>query len=150
MKKSAGILVYRKRDGIEVFLEHMGGPYYQAKEKGAWSIPKGEYVDEKPLEAALREFQEESGLTITNTPEFLKTVKQSSGKLVTVFLVEEDLDETKMKSNTFTLEWPPKSGKIETFPEMDKAAWFTIKDAKDYILKGQIPFLEQLEKRFEE
>lgn len=146
MKRSAGILVYRKRENkIEVFLEHMGGPYWKEKDSGAWSIPKGEYTEERAIDAALREFTEETGFKLEEKNlTFLSSEKQGSGKLVTVFIAEHDFDETQIKSNLFELEWPPKSGKIESFPEMDKANWFQVEIAKDKILKGQVVFLNKL------
>ncbi len=116
MKKSAGILVYRKKEKeIEVFLCHMGGPYWKNVER-SWSLPKGEYSKETPKEAALREFQEETSFKINSPLIFLKSEKQPSGKLVTIFSTETDLDESKMKSNTFEMEWPKKSGKRQSFP----------------------------------
>lgn len=147
MKRSAGILVYRIRNQVvEVFLEHMGGPYWQNKENGAWSIPKGEYIEERAIEAALREFQEETGFVLQeNDLKFLCSIKQHSQKLVTVFVACHDFDETMIKSNTFEIEWPPKSGKRQSFLEMDRAAWFSLKEAKVKILKGQVPFLHKLE-----
>ncbi len=146
MKKSAGILVYRKKEGkLEVFLEHMGGPYWAKKDEGAWSIPKGEYIEESAKDAALREFQEETGFQLNQELTFLKTVKISSTKLLTIFIAEEDLDPEKIVSNTFELEWPPKSGLLKTFPEMDKADWFTIEEAFQKVVKNQVVFLQTLE-----
>lgn len=147
MKRSAGILAYRiKNNEIEVFLEHMGGPYWQKKDEGAWSIPKGEYVEEQAIEAAVREFKEETGFELEKENlDFLASIKQDSQKLVTAFVTCHDFDETAIKSNTFEIEWPPKSGKKVAFPEMDRAGWFKIEEAKKKILKGQIPFLEKLE-----
>ncbi|MCI9234135.1 MAG: NUDIX domain-containing protein [Bacilli bacterium] len=148
MKRSAGILVYRLRNNkVEVFLEHMGGPYWQKKDEGAWSIPKGEYIEEQAIEAAVREFKEETGFELKKESlDFLASIKQGSQKLVTAFVTCHDFDEKAIKSNMFEMEWPPKSGKMVEFPEMDCAEWFQINDAKKKILKGQIPFLEKLEK----
>ncbi|MCI8545496.1 MAG: NUDIX domain-containing protein [Bacilli bacterium] len=147
MKRSAGILVYRlKNNKAEVFLEHMGGPYWQKKDEGAWSIPKGEYIEEQAIEAAVREFKEETGFELKKESlDFLASIKQGSQKLVTAFVTCHDFDEKAIKSNMFKMEWPPKSGKMVEFPEMDCAEWFQINDAKKKILKGQIPFLEKLE-----
>ncbi len=147
MKRSAGILVYRlKNNKAEVFLEHMGGPYWQKKDEGAWSIPKGEYIEEQAIEAAVREFKEETGFELKKESlDFLASIKQGSQKLVTAFVTCHDFDEKAIKSNMFEMEWPPKSGKMVEFPEMDCAEWFQINDAKKKILKGQIPFLEKLE-----
>lgn len=147
MKRSAGILVYRlKNNKAEVFLEHMGGPYWQKKDEGAWSIPKGEYIEEQAIEAAVREFKEETGFELKKESlDFLASIKQGSQKLVTAFVTCHDFDEKAIKSNMFEMEWSPKSGKMVEFPEMDCAEWFEINDAKKKILKGQIPFLEKLE-----
>lgn len=147
MKRSAGVLAYRiKNNQTEVFLEHMGGPYWQKKEEGAWSIPKGEYLEERAIEAALREFEEETSFALEEKDlDFLASIKQDNGKLVTVFATCHDFDENAIKSNMFEMEWPPRSGKMASFPEMDKAAWFGIEEAKKKILKGQIRFLEKLE-----
>ncbi len=144
-KLSAGILLYRSPEAIEVFLVHMGGPYWAKKDEGAWSIPKGEYSeDEDALDAAKREFKEETGFEIEGVFVQLKTLRQKSGKRVSAWAVEGDLDASKVKSNTFEMEWPPKSGKIAEFPEIDRAAWFSIQDAKRKILKGQAGFLDEL------
>ncbi len=147
MKRSAGILVYRmKNNQIEVFLEHMGGPYWQKIDEGAWSIPKGEYTEEQALEAAVREFKEETGFELEKENlDFLSSIKQDSQKLVTVFVTCHDFDETAVESNMFELEWPPKTGRKVSFPEMDRAEWFSLEEAKKKILKGQIPFIEKLE-----
>lgn len=143
-KQSAGILVYRREAGrVEVFLVHPGGPFWAKKDEGAWSIPKGEFGDEDPFEAARREFREETGHEITGDFRPLSSVKQPSGKHVHVWVVEGNLDPVQIKSNLFSLEWPPKSGKFQEFPEVDRAAWFPLSEAKRKILKGQIPFLEQ-------
>jgi predicted NUDIX family NTP pyrophosphohydrolase len=147
---SAGLLMYRRRNGgIEVFLVHPGGPFWKNKDLGAWTIPKGEYTpDEDPLSAARREFQEETGCkTPAGTDEFvpLTPVKQGSGKIVHAWALEGECDPTTVRSNTFEQEWPPRSGTRQTFPEVDKAAWFDLPEAKRRILKGQLPLLEELE-----
>ena len=147
-KTSAGILLYRALDdGLEVFLVHPGGPYWEKKDEGSWSVPKGEFeAGEDPLEAAKREFREETGSDITG--EFIELIplKQPSGKIVYVWAVEGNIDATSMKSNMFTMEWPPRSGKEQAFPEVDKGGWFTILQAREKLLVGQRGFLEQLQK----
>jgi predicted NUDIX family NTP pyrophosphohydrolase len=146
-KRSTGLLMFRERgEQVEVFLVHPGGPFWAKKDEGAWSIPKGEYSpEEDPLEAAKREFKEETGLTAEGDFKSLKPVVQPSGKEVTAWAFEGDCDPAKCKSNTFSIEWPPHSGKQQEFPEIDRAGWFTIEEAKKKILKGQIPLLEELE-----
>ena len=146
-RKSAGLLMYRYREGIvEVLLVHPGGPYWAKKDVGAWSIPKGEYsADEDPLEAAKREFKEETGFTAEGDFKPLKPVVQPSGKEVTTWAFEGNCDPAQCKSNTFSMEWPPHSGKQKEFPEVDRAGWFTLEEAKKKILKGQVPILEQFE-----
>ena len=145
-KLSAGILLYRKREAeIEVFLVHPGGPYWAAKDSGAWSLPKGLYVDgEDPLTAARREFSEETGSEVTGPFRELLPVTQPSGKVVSVWAVEGDLDATTVKSNRFSLEWPPHSGKTQEFPEVDCGAWFDLATARKKLQPGQRPFIEQL------
>ncbi len=132
MKKSAGILLYRVKNGIpEVMLVHPGGPFWKNKDAGAWSIPKGEFsAEEDPLEAALRELQEETGIPVKGECIPLTPVKQKSGKLVLAWAMKGDLDVTMINSNTFELEWPPKSGKKQMVPEVDKAEWFTLPEAR--------------------
>ncbi|PKN37757.1 MAG: NUDIX hydrolase [Deltaproteobacteria bacterium HGW-Deltaproteobacteria-2] len=147
-KTSAGILLYRALDdGLEVFLIHPGGPYWEKKDEGSWSVPKGEFeAGEDPLEAAKREFREETGSDITG--EFIELIplKQPSGKIVYAWAVEGNIDATSIKSNLFTMEWPPRSGKEQAFPEADKGGWFTILQAREKLLAGQRGFLEQLQK----
>lgn len=146
MRTSAGILVFRKKNNfIEVFLIHPGGPFWKNKEKGAWSIPKGEFTSEDPLEAAKREFEEETGHRVSGHFLQLKTIQQKGGKLVHAWAIEGNIDPEKIVSNTFSQEWPYKSGKWQTFPEVDKAAWFSIEEAKQMIIPAQIPLLEELE-----
>ena len=146
-KRSAGILLYRRPNGEpEVLLVHPGGPYWEKKDLGAWSIPKGEYDDaEDPRACALREFEEELG---ARPPEgelaALGTAKQSGGKVVTAWAAEGDLDPAGARSNTFTLEWPPRSGVMREFPEVDRADWFTLDDARERINPAQAVFLDRL------
>lgn len=146
MKKSAGILVYRLRSkAIEVFLVHPGGPFWKNKDDGAWSIPKGEYTeDEDPLEAAKREFEEETGIPCDGDFIKLEPVKQKSGKLVLAWALEKDIDPDKIKSNLFSMEWPPKSGKMQEFPEIDKGKWYDLNEAKQKINSSQAAFIDQL------
>ena len=145
-KRSAGLLFYRtKGDDTEVFLVHPGGPLWKNKDMGAWSIPKGEFEqDEEPLEAAKREFREETGLTATGDFMPLQPVRQPSGKVVYAWVQKADFDADTVKSNSFSMEWPRGSGRTAEFPEIDRGAWFPLGDAKRKILKGQLPFLDQL------
>jgi predicted NUDIX family NTP pyrophosphohydrolase len=143
---SAGLLLYRRRQGVlEVFLVHPGGPFWAGKEAGAWSIPKGEFTPaEDPLAAARREFQEETGCAAAGEFLFLTPLKQSSGKVIHAWAVAGDCDPEAIRSNTFSLEWPPRSGRRQDFPEVDRAAWFTLDAARGKIIKGQAGFLEEL------
>jgi predicted NUDIX family NTP pyrophosphohydrolase len=144
-KHSAGMLLYRRRGGLEVFLVHPGGPFWAKKDVGAWSIPKGEYTPpEDPLEAAKRELQEETGLAAAGRFIPLTPLKQPSGKVIHAWAVEGDCDADAIRSNTFTLEWPPRSGVRQQFPEVDRGAWFTLETAREKISKGQAGFLEEL------
>ncbi|MBW5440123.1 NUDIX domain-containing protein [Bradyrhizobium canariense] len=143
--KSAGIIAYRKRRGIEVLLVHPGGPFWRNKDLGAWSIPKGEYADEEDADiAARREFAEELGLELSTPLTSLGQVKQRGGKIVTAFAAEFDIDLRSIRSNSFEMEWPPRSGKRQTFPEVDRAEWFTLEAAHEKINAGQRPLLERL------
>jgi predicted NUDIX family NTP pyrophosphohydrolase len=145
--KSAGILMFR-RDGAEVLvlLVHPGGPFWAKKDFGAWSIPKGEYAPgDDPQSAALREFEEELGVRPAGDLIPLGEAKQKSGKQVTAFATEGDLDVQNITSNTFELEWPPKSGRRQSFPEIDRAEWFALAQAREKILPGQLLLLERLE-----
>jgi predicted NUDIX family NTP pyrophosphohydrolase len=146
-KLSAGILLYRKRDGeLEVFLVHPGGPFWSKKDDGAWSIPKGEYVEgEDPLTVAKREFYEETGSKINGEGIALTPLKQPSGKIISAWAVEGEIDLTALRSNTFSLEWPPKSGRSQEFPEVDRALWCDLTTARKKLLPGQRPFLDQLQ-----
>jgi predicted NUDIX family NTP pyrophosphohydrolase len=144
-KESAGILLYRRREGrLEVFLVHPGGPYWKNKDEGAWMIPKGEFEDEDPLAAAKREFKEETGFEVEGDFKSMEPIKQSGGKVVHAFALEGNLDPESIESNTFEMEWPPRSGKQQSFPEVDRAAWFTIEEGREKILKSQRPLLEEL------
>jgi predicted NUDIX family NTP pyrophosphohydrolase len=145
---SAGLLLYRVRqDRLEVMLVHMGGPFWARKDAGAWSIPKGEYeLSEEALDAARREFAEETGLTApAREPIDLGTVKQPSGKLIRAFALEGDADAGAIRSNSFELEWPRGSGRVREFPEVDRAEWFELESARTRLVKGQVPFLGVLE-----
>ena len=143
--RSAGILLYRRRDGIEVLLVHPGGPFWRKKDLGAWSIPKGEYVQgEDPLAVAKREFEEETGASVTGDVLALGEVVQRGGKRVTAFGLEGDLDPTALRSNAFEMEWPPRSGRRQSFPEIDRAEWFSPEDAQQKILPAQRPFIARL------
>ena len=145
--KAAGILLWRRAgDGVEVLVAHMGGPLFARKTVGAWSVPKGEYLDdEEPFAAALREFAEELGQPVPAT-EFvpLGSVTQGSGKVVTVWAAEGDLDPDTCVSNTFELEWPPRSGRVQTYPEIDRVAWMTPDDARSLVIPAQAELVERL------
>ncbi len=145
-KKSAGLLMYRRRRGVlEVFLVHPGGPFWQKKDGGSWSIPKGEYTSgEDPLEVAKREFREETSFDVSGEFIPLTPRKQPSGKLITAWALEGDCDASAIKSNTFLMEWPPRSGGQREFPEVDRAGWFSMSVAKEKITKGQSGFLDEL------
>ncbi|NCD68988.1 NUDIX domain-containing protein [Mucilaginibacter agri] len=146
-KQSAGILVYKNIDNqLQVFLVHPGGPFWAKKDGGAWSVPKGEFLDdEDPLAAAQREFTEETGQSIDGNFLALKPVKLKSGKQVYCWAVEGDADADNIVSNVFQLEWPPKSGRLIDVPEVDKAAWFDLNTAKEKINIAQVAFIEELE-----
>jgi predicted NUDIX family NTP pyrophosphohydrolase len=146
-KLSAGLLLFKKVDaGVEVFLVHPGGPFWAKKDLGAWSLPKGEYDQgEDPFAAALREFAEETSFQL-EADHFvaLGELKQPSGKIITAWAVNRDLDPKLVKSNTFEIEWPPKSGTFQRFPEVDRAGWFSLAHARQKMLKGQVDFLARL------
>jgi len=150
-RQSAGLLMYRRRKGVvQVLLIHPGGPFWANKDAGAWSIPKGEFSgDENALTAARREFEEETGFLPAGRFVQLTPVKQPSGKVIHAWALEGDLDATAIRSNTFTLEWPPQSGVHQEFPEVDRAAWFTIEAAKEKIIKGQTDFIDELQRIIE-
>jgi predicted NUDIX family NTP pyrophosphohydrolase len=145
-RTSAGLLLYRWREGrLEVFLVHPGGPFWARKDQGAWSIPKGEFTaGEDPLLAARREVEEETGLVPDGAFVALSPLRQAGGKIVHAFALEGDCDPTAIRSNSFTIEWPPRSGQRREFPEVDRAAWFALAEAKRRILKSQLGLLEQL------
>jgi predicted NUDIX family NTP pyrophosphohydrolase len=146
-KKTAGVLLYRLRNfGLEVFLVHPGGPFWAKKDLGAWSIPKGEFTDdEEPLNAAKREFQEETGFSLDGHFMPLAPRKQRSGKLIYAWALEGDCDAEGIKSNLFSIEWPRRSGNRRAYPEVDRAGWFALELAKRKIVPGQIGFLEELQ-----
>jgi predicted NUDIX family NTP pyrophosphohydrolase len=148
-RQSAGILLYRIRSGaLEVFLVHPGGPFWARKDAGAWSIPKGEFEEgTDPKETAKREFLEETGSPIDGKFIALAPQKQRSGKVVHAWAVEGDLDASSIRSNTFPMEWPPRSGKQQEFAEVDRGEWFAISRARVKLLEGQRRFLHELEKR---
>jgi predicted NUDIX family NTP pyrophosphohydrolase len=145
-KQSAGILLYRFRNQIpEVFLIHPGGPFWKSRDAGAWQIPKGELQgEEEPIEAAKREFFEETGSPVSGNLFPLQPIKQKGGKEVLCFTLEGDIDANTITSNEFEMEWPPSSGKMKSFPEVDRAAWFSIGDARIKILPSQLPLIDQL------
>jgi predicted NUDIX family NTP pyrophosphohydrolase len=147
-RTSAGILLHRVRDGArEVLLVHPGGPFWARKDAGAWSIPKGEYGDgDDPRACALREFEEELGSALPADAELteLGTVRQSGGKVITAYAAAGDLDAAAITSNTFTIEWPPRSGRTQEFPEVDRAEWFTLATAREKINAAQADFLDRL------
>jgi predicted NUDIX family NTP pyrophosphohydrolase len=147
-KQSAGVVLYKLTDGLlQVFLVHPGGPFFRKKDEGAWSIPKGEFVDgEEPLAAAQREFEEEVGKPVSGNFIKLQPIKQKSGKVVHAWAVEGDIDHEQITSNLFEMEWPPKSGKMASFPEVDRAGWFTADVARLKIIPGQAAFITELEK----
>jgi predicted NUDIX family NTP pyrophosphohydrolase len=144
---SAGVLLFRQRTGeTEVLLIKPGGPYWRSKDVGAWMIPKGAVEPgEAPAEAAQREFAEETGTKLTTIPFPLAVVRQAGGKFVEAFAVEGDLDPASVQSNDFELEWPPRSGRMERFPEVSEARWMSLADARSMMLPSQIPLLDALE-----
>ena len=148
-KRSAGILMFRRRrNTLEVFLVHPGGPFWKKKDAGAWSIPKGEYDEkEDALEAAKREFAEETGVKAQGELMPLGELKQASGKIITTWAMEGDCEPSAIRSNTFSMEWPPKSGRKMDFPEIDRAEWFAPEEARVRIVQGQQEFIERLLER---
>jgi predicted NUDIX family NTP pyrophosphohydrolase len=148
-KKSAGILLFQRvSSGLEVMLVHPGGPFWAKKDEGAWSIPKGEFEEgEEPLQTARREFEEETGRAIKGEFLPLAPVRQAGGKVVHAWAVESDFDISTLKSNTFSMEWPPRSGRHQEFPEADRACWFSLAEARRRILKGHEPLLGELERK---
>ena len=148
-KTSAGLLLFRETSGgLEVLLVHPGGPFWSRKDDGAWSLPKGEFEEgEDPLAAARREFEEETGAAADGEALPLGSLKQPGGKTVHAWAVRGDFDPDLLRSNTFLLEWPPKSGRMREFPEVDRAGWFPLETARQKILKGQAGFLDRLQER---
>jgi predicted NUDIX family NTP pyrophosphohydrolase len=144
--RSAGILLYRRQGAaIEVLLVHPGGPFWRKKDLGAWSIPKGEYMEgEDPLAVARREFEEETGMSVSGDPVPLGDLVQRGGKRVIAFALQGDLDPKKLRSNMFEMEWPPRSGRRQSFPEIDRAEWFAPEQAQEKILTAQRPFIARL------
>jgi predicted NUDIX family NTP pyrophosphohydrolase len=145
-KRSAGLLLYRRGDrGLEVLLVHPGGPFWRVKDLGAWSLAKGE-IDpgEEPAACALREFEEETGTRLEGVPVPLGEVRQAGGKTVIGFALEGDLDADAIRSITFELEWPPRSGRRQSYPEVDRAAWFTLDEAREKLNAAQAAFLDLL------
>lgn len=145
-QRSAGLLVFREANGFtEIFLVHPGGPFYAKRDLGVWSIPKGLFdSDEDPLTAARREFEEETGQKIAGDFIELTPITQKGGKLVYCWGVEAEPDAHRIVSNTFTIEWPPRSGKMQEFPEVDRAAWFDVETAKQKILRAQADLIDEL------
>jgi predicted NUDIX family NTP pyrophosphohydrolase len=145
-RQSAGLLLYRGAPAaLEVLLVHPGGPFWARKDAGAWSIPKGEFgADEEPLAAARREFAEETGAAVSGEFIALAPLRLPSGKVLHAWALRADFDPAGLHSNTFTMEWPPKSGRQQAFPEVDRAAWFAIEEARRRISKGQAPLLDRL------
>jgi len=150
-KRSAGLLLFRWRgESLEVFLVHPGGPFWAKKDLGAWSIPKGEYADdEDPLAAARREFEEETGFAAPANAVALGELQQAGRKMVMAWAAEGDCDPEKLVSNRCEIEWPPRSGRKMDIPEVDRAAWFSIDEARERILNSQQPFLERLRQQLE-
>jgi predicted NUDIX family NTP pyrophosphohydrolase len=147
MKRSAGLLMFRQSHGeLQVLLAHPGGPFWRNKDEGAWTRPKGEYEEpEEPLAAAIREFTEETGFAPTPPFAPLGEVVQKSGKRISAWAFSGDCDPGQMQCNTFEMEWPPRSGKRQSFPEIDRIAWFALDEARRKILPAQIPLLDRLE-----
>lgn len=146
-RRSAGILIHKREGGgLRVLLVHPGGPFWSRRDDGAWSIPKGEHGDdEEPEIAARREFLEETGVEATGALHPLGACRQRGGKIVTAFALAGDFDASSLRSNVFDLEWPPRSGRIQSFPEVDRAEWFDLPAARRKIVPGQRPFLDRLE-----
>jgi predicted NUDIX family NTP pyrophosphohydrolase len=148
-KRSAGLLLYRRNKiNLEVFLVHPGGPFWKNRDEGTWSIPKGEFEEnEEPLQAAIREFSEETGKAVSGRFMKLKSVVQKSGKTVIAWAVEKNIDAAHIVSNNFEIEWPRRSGKFKNFPEVDKAGWFFMNEAKKKINVAQVSLLTELEEK---
>src|SRR3954466_3747010 len=150
-KRSSGILLFRRRAELEVLLVHPGGPFWARKDAGAWSIPKGEHEERENAQAcAIREFTEETGSAPSpGELDDLGSIKQKGGKVVQAWALEGDLDAAEVRSNTFTMQWPPRSGRMQEFPEVDRAQWFALGEARERINPAQAAFLDRLERRFE-
>ena len=146
---SAGILAFRRIKRLEVLLAHPGGPYWRKRDEGAWSIPKGVVESNDVLACARREFNEETGLVATGDVVPLTPLRQKSGKIVHAFALEADFDLSGFTSNLFEMEWPPRSGRVQRFPEVDRIAWFGLATARKKILPGQLPFIDELVARLE-
>lgn len=147
-KQSAGILLYRVRQETEVFLVHPGGPFFIKKDQGSWTIPKGEYAaGEEALAAAIREFKEETGYEITGEFISLQPVKQKGGKVIHAWATKGDIDAEQVVSNTFEISWPPGSGKVAVFPEIDRAGWFSLSEAREKINVRQVALLDELREK---
>lgn len=150
MSTSAGLVVFRERAGVlEVLLAHMGGPLWASRREGAWTIPKGELDEgEEPRAAALREFQEELGHVPPQGPLLeLGEIRQKAGKVVVAFAVEGEFDPAQLRPGTFEMQWPPRSGRLQTFPEIDRVAWLDVQTAKRMIVRGQVALLDRLVER---
>jgi predicted NUDIX family NTP pyrophosphohydrolase len=149
-KRSAGILLFRRTPELEVLLVHPGGPFWAKKDLGAWSIPKGEHDEGEDAQAcAIREFTEETGSAPSEGGlDDLGTIRQKAGKIVQAWALEGDLDATAIRSNTFSMQWPPRSGKMQEFPEVDRADWFSVNEARKRINPAQVEFLDRLMGRF--
>jgi predicted NUDIX family NTP pyrophosphohydrolase len=149
MKRSAAILVYRHTQGaLEVFLVHPGGPFWAKKDVGAWSIPKGEFEEtEEGLAAAKREFVEEVGQSIDGDFVALSPVRKKGGKIIHTWAIEGEVDEARIKSNEFEMEWPPRSGRRARFPEVDRGQWFLVPEARRRLLSSQVPIIDELAAR---
>ena len=146
MRSSAGILIYREAPEIQVLLVHPGGPFWKNKDAGAWTIPKGEFdTDEEPLTAAVRELKEEAGLTVDGEFAELGTTRMKSGKTIHAWAISADPSLAKFESNTFELEWPPKSGKMIQVPEVDKIEWYSLPNARLQLNPAQVIFIDRLE-----
>jgi predicted NUDIX family NTP pyrophosphohydrolase len=145
-RRSAGLLLFRRANGaLQVLLVHPGGPYWRGKDAGAWSIPKGEFLPgEDPLAAARREFREETGAAVEGACIPLTPLRQAGGKVVQAWALAGDWDPDRLRSNPFTIEWPPRSGRTRAFPEVDRAAWFALDEARGKIVRGQVGFLDEL------
>jgi predicted NUDIX family NTP pyrophosphohydrolase len=144
-RRSAGVLLYRRTPDLQVLLGHMGGPFWARRDEGAWSIPKGEYGDdEEPLAAARREFAEELGSPVPSAALLPLGELRAGSKVLTVWAAEGDLDADAVVSGTFPLEWPPRSGRVQHFPEVDRAAWFGLAEARGRLVRGQVPYLDRL------